>query len=212
MALKKRSLKEDLLWLKWSLSLLLLVIVGSAGTYVGAFYFRNDMQRQEFQALSELDLLQGQVREVEIAEQIIVDNIDRFNSMVNNSILDDEDRVQLLEEIRMIRERHQLYPISVEIEEQQRLLLSYGTDVSFPDEQVSLRSTGIQVQFPLLHEEDLLQFLADFTGSGRLMLTNRCSIDETIRVADSDLELAQYQLADCEFQWYTLRREPYTGI
>jgi hypothetical protein len=212
MALKRRSGKEDLLWLKWPLGFLLLIIAGSIGSYVSAFYFRNDMQRQELQALSELDLISGQVREIESSERIIVDNIDRFNTMVANGIMEQEDRVILLEEIRTIREQYQLFPIAVEIREQQRLLLNYGPEIESPAEQISLRSSDIGIQLPLLHEEDLLRFLAAFTGSGRLMLTSRCSIDEVVRVDDDSMQLVQNQLADCDFSWFTLRREPYTGI
>lgn len=212
MALKNRRIKEDLLWLKWSLVLLALVITMASGSYLSAFYFRNDMQREEFNIVSAIDLISGQVREIESSERIIVNNIDRFNSMVENSILDEEDRVALLEEIRTIRERHQLFPISVEIREQDRQLLNYDPGVEFPDEQISLRSTRIQVQLPLLHEEDLIRFLADFLGSGRLLVSESCSIEGTVPVDSENLQNAEHQLATCDFYWYTLRREPYTGI
>ncbi len=212
MALKRQPLKDDLLWLKWSLIFLGLVLLVTVSSYTSAIYFRNDMQRQEFDALSELDLISGQLREIESAERIIVNNIDRFNSMAANSIMDEENRVDLLEEIRTIREMHQLFPISVEIREQDRLLLTYASDVEFPDEQISLRSSSIQIQLPLLHEEDLTRFLADFLGSGRLMISNRCSIDALVVGEDDLLGLVQRQLATCNFYWYTLRREPITGI
>lgn len=199
MAIKKRTLKQDLLWLRWPLLLLALVIAGAGINYVMAFDFRNQMQRQEFQASADLDLISGQVREIEIAEEIIVNNIDRFNSMVQASILDEEDRVGLLEEIRTIRDRHQLFPITVEIREQERLLLNYGEDVELPEEQVSLRSSVIQITLPLLHEVDLMRFLEDFTGGGRLIVTNECSIRETVSAMESNLDPVQHQLADCIF-------------
>lgn len=212
MPLKRRQLKDDLFWLKWPLIFLVLVIGATVSSYVSAFYFRNEMQRQEFDAVSKLDLISGQVREIESSERIIVSNIDRYNSMAASSILNEENRVDLLEEIRTIREDHQLFPISVEIREQDRILLTYAADVESPDEQISLRISNIQIQLPLLHEEDLTRFLADFLGSGRLMLSNRCSID-ALAVAEADLlELVQHQLATCNFYWYTLRREPFTGI
>ncbi len=212
MALKPRELKDDIMWLKWPLVLLVLVFIVAISSYVSAIYFRNDMQRQELNARSNLELISGQVHEIESSESIIVSNIDRFNSMVANSILDEENRVDLLEEIREIREKHQLFPISVDIREQERLLLTYASDVELPEEQISLRSSSIQIQLPLLHEEDLTRFLADFLGSGRLMFINRCNI-ASLAVSEADLlELVQHQLATCEFYWYTLRREPFTGI
>ncbi|MCH7816851.1 MAG: hypothetical protein IIC60_09820 [Proteobacteria bacterium] len=212
MPLKRRQLKDDLLWLKWPLILLAVVLSVAISSYVSAFYFRNDMQRQEFDAFSAFDLLSGQVREIESAERIIVNNIDRFNSMAATSLMDEENRVDLLEEIRAIREEHQLFPIGVEIQEQNRILLSYTSDIEFPDEQISLRSSQIQIRLPLLHEEDLARFLADFLGGDRLIVSNRCTINETVIAEDNFLEIREHQLAICDFYWYTLRREPFTGI
>ena len=212
MALKRRHLKDDLAWLKWPLILFVLIAVAATISYVSAIYFRNEMQRQEQQAMSSVDLISAQVREIESSELIIIENIDRFNNMVANSILDEENRVELLEELRTIREKHQLYPISVDIREQERLLLTYASDVESPEEQISLRSSRIQIQLSLLHEEDLMLFLADFLGSGRLMFNSSCSINGLNVAEDALLEFVAHQLATCDFYWYTLRREPYTGI
>jgi hypothetical protein len=153
----------------------------------------------------------GQVQDVEGSERIIVNNIGRFNNMVVATVMDEENRVGLLEEIRAIRDRHQLFPISVEIQEQVRLLLEYGPGIEFPDEQISLRSSQIEIQMDLLHEEDLTRFLDDFLGSGRLMINNSCSIRELLISENNFLKHVEHQTASCEFQWYTLRREPYTG-
>lgn len=212
MPLKPRQLKEDLLCLKWQLIFLVLITGAVISSYVAAFYFRNDMQRLEVNALSAFDLVSGQVREVERSEQAIIDNIDRFNSMAANTIMDEENRVVLLEEIRTIRERHRLFPVSVEIREQDRYLLPYPAGVENPDEQISLRSSLIRIQLPLLHEQDLTRFLADFMGSGRLVVGDRCTIEGRALPEDDLLEIVEHQLATCNFYWYTLRREPFTGI
>ena len=211
MALRKRQLKSDLVWLKWSLLFFAAVTTLSSAVYFAAQYFRNDIRRQEFDALSSLDAITGQVEEVAISERVIVENIDRFNTMSTNSILDEEDRIAILEEIRAIRERHQLFPIGVEIAQQVRILLPYSAEIEFPEEQISLRSSRVQISLPLLHEEDLTRFLGDFLNTSRLMVTSNCTLSDSLAAETDIYELVEHQYATCEFYWYTLRREPYTG-
>jgi hypothetical protein len=91
------------------------------------------------------------------------------------------------------------------------LLLEYGPEIQFPDEHFSLHSSQIEVQMDLLHEEDLMSFLTDFLSSGRLMINNSCSISELLISEENFLRFVEHQRRVCEFQWYTLRREPYTG-
>jgi len=82
MALRRRDWQKDMLWLRWPLTFLALTIVVTVSIWWLASSYRNTIQREELNALNRLDLLIGQVREIEEAEQIIVDNIDVYNSMV----------------------------------------------------------------------------------------------------------------------------------
>lgn len=208
MALKRRHLKDDLFWLRWHLVLFVIVLAASSGLYLSASAYREDMQNQEFNAQSELDFVNGQISDIENAEQVVINNIDTFNSMMEYDVLEEEDRVGLLEEISIIRDRYQLFPISVEIQEQDRMVLEYPFDVENPDEQISLRNSQISLQIPLLHEEDLTRFLSDFMSSGRMMINSNCSVSEAAQMQESGNELVQRQIASCQFYWYTLRREP----
>lgn len=212
MALRRRNWREDVRWLRWPLSLLGIVIVASIGLYLSASIFRNDMQREEFNALSDLDLLNGQVDEIEQAEQVIVNNIDLYNSMVANGVMAEEDRVRMLESITEIRERYYLFPINVNIGEQDRLLLEYPENVDFPDDQITLRSSQVQVRYSLLHEEDLTRFLRDYLAMGDLVVPSQCSISAALEDPADRLNVVQHQIADCQFQWYTYQREPYLGF
>lgn len=212
MALKRRHIKEDLLWLRWNIILLVIVTGASIGLYISASIYRDDMQNQEFNAQSELDFVNGQILDIENAESVVINNIGSYNSMVANGVLEEEDRVGLLEEISNIRDRYQLFPISVEIQEQDRLMIEYPLDVENPDEQISLRNSQVSVQIPLLHEEDLTRFLTDFLSSERMMVNSNCSISEAPQVEENLNELIQRQMAACRFYWYTLRREPYLGF
>ncbi|MEQ9068330.1 MAG: hypothetical protein RLO18_16460, partial [Gimesia chilikensis] len=103
MALRKRKLKDDLLWLRGPFIVLGIAILSAAGMYYGANLFRGEFQQQEMAVQSDFDLLTQQVEEIEQAERIIVENIETYNGMRTNGILDEEDRVALLEDIAAIR-------------------------------------------------------------------------------------------------------------
>ena len=212
MALRKRTLKHDMLWLKWPLTLLGVVVIASAGLYISASMFRNEMQREEFNALSDYDLITGQVDEIAQAERVITNNIDRYNVMVVNGVMGEEDRVALLEDITAIRQRHLLFPMNVEIGEEERLFIPYPEEVDFPDDQITLRESQVRVSYALLHEEDLTRFLTEFLDSGRLMVPVRCSVAAALASDEQAMEVVQHQLANCEFNWYTFRQEPYLGF
>ena len=212
MALKKRSIKNDIIWLRWPVSLLGVVVAASLGLFASASMFRNEMQRDEFNALSDFDMISGQVAEIEQAESIITDNFGRYETMLANGVMREEDRVQLLEDITSIRQRHMLFPINVEIGEESRLFIPYPEEVDFPDEQITLRESQVRVSYALLHEEDLTRFLAEFLDGERLMVPTRCSMAAALESEEMALEIVQHQLANCEFNWYTFRQEPYLGF
>jgi len=212
MALRRRTWQADVRWLRSPLIALGTVIVAAIAIYVGASYFRDDLQRQEFNAVSELDLLHGQIDEIEEAEQVIVNNIGLYNGMVANGVMSEEDRVSMLEEITAIRDRYYLFPINVSIGEQDRLLLEYPESVAFPDDQITLRTSPVQVRYSLLHEEDLTRFLNDYLASGNLVVPSRCSVSAALEDPADRLNVVQHQIADCQFEWYTFQREPYIGF
>jgi hypothetical protein len=207
-----RFIKEDIHWLKWRLVLLAIALVIAFGLYFSVLLFRNEMRRQEVGIRTNTEVLQIQLEEIGQSERIIIENIDHFNRIVADTVMDEENRVTLLEDISRLRERHHLFPIDIEIAEQERQLLNYGDAVEFPDEQITLRSSQMVITLPLLHEEDLSRFFGDFLNTGRLLVANRCTLSNAL-VDDGDLlEVVEHQRATCEFHWFTLRREPFTGI
>lgn len=212
MALKRRRFNDDVFWLRWPLIFLGLSVCMAIGVWWTASSYRNSMQREELNTLGQLDLLTGQVREIEEAERIIVDNIDRFNSMVDRGLLEEENRVALLDEIAAIRNRYDLYPITIEIGEQDRILIPYRTEVDFPEEQVTLRASAINLQLPLLHEGDLTRLLERLLASGRLLVVDSCSMRYALETEELFMTLVPHQMATCDLVWYTFRREPYLEI
>ncbi len=209
MALRRRSLQADIKALKWSLGFLLLAIAATGGIYFSTQYFWNDILRQESNVYNQLNYVSSQVSAIEEAETIFVNNIDRFNQMVKSGVLDEEDRVGLLEEFGQIRDKYRLFPMSVSVSEQEKRMLQYPETVENPEEEMSLRSSRLQVSLPLLHEEDLTRFLTEILQPERMLVNNHCEINQLVVSEEDILTLVPHQRAVCEIVWYTLQREPF---
>lgn len=207
MAARRRNIREDLAWLRWWLVLLAICLSIAIGGYWAALYYRGEVRRLEFGTRSNFDTILQEVTQIEESERIIVENIDRFNLLAANRLMDEEDRVSLLADIGRIRDNFRLFPIDVEIREQTSHMLDYPEDVEFPEEFISIRSSAITVRLPLLHEEDLTRFLNEFLNTGRLMVTTSCRITDAGLGPEDALEIVAHQLASCGFIWYTFRRE-----
>ena len=209
MALRRRNWQDDLLWLRWPVIFLSLIVILVVSAWWMASSYRNSVQRQEFNVRNQLDLLSGQVREIEEAEQIIVNNIGVYSSMAARGVMDAENRVALLDDIAAIRARYNLFPISVDISEQNRQVIPFVSEVDFPTEQISLRSSRISLQLPLLHEQDLTRLIDELLATGRLLAVDRCAVNYALESPENFLTLVQHQIAACELYWYTFQREPY---
>ena len=207
MAIRRRNIQEDLAWLKWWLILLTICFAIAMGGYWAAFYYRSDMRRLEIGTRTNFDVITQEVTQIEESERIIVENIDRYNALVSNGLLSEEDRVSLLEDIRRIRNRFRLFPIDVEVREQSSRVLEYAEGIENPDEQISVRASVVMLRLPLLHEEDLTRFLGAFLNAGRLMVTTSCAITASSVDVSDTFEIVEHQIANCEFIWYTFRRE-----
>lgn len=207
MAIRRQNIRDDLTWLKWWLILLVLCFTVAIGGYWAALYYRSDMQRLEMGTRTNFEVITQEVTQIEESERIIVENIDRYNALVSNRLLDEEDRVSLLEDIRRIRNRFRLFPIDVEVREQSSRVLDYPEGVEDAEEQIAVRATPVVLRIPLLHEEDLTRFLGAFLNAGRLMVTTTCGITASATDSAERLDIVQQQMASCEFIWYTFRRE-----
>ena len=207
MSLGRRDLRQDLFLLKWQFILSGLVLVTAIGLYVGALYYRNEMRRDEFVYQANFDNINNELQQIEEERAVILQYIDAFNTMARRGVLQEENRVGLLEDIRILRNRHHLFPIELQIREQERILLQYPLEVENVDEVISLRASRIQLRIPMLHEADLTRFISDFTQTGRLLVVDRCTIEQVFVEEEDFFELVEHSVATCDIYWYTLRRE-----
>ncbi|MFM1894967.1 MAG: hypothetical protein RLZZ385_41 [Pseudomonadota bacterium] len=210
MSLGRYHYQQDAKLLKWQFTLLALVLIAVIALHVFALYLRDDARRTAVAYQANFDNVSLELEQIELAEATIRQYIDDFNVMANLGVLNEEDRVALLEDISRIRDRHSLFPIDVEIREQERVPLEFPeeVDTSTLEEVISLRYSLVQLRVPLLHEGDFVKFMTDLLRSGRLMVVESCSLNETLTEMAAFYEVVEHMVASCDVIWYTLRREP----
>lgn len=77
---------------------------------------------------------------------------------------------------------------------------------STDDSTQSWFSSPLHLQLRLLHEEDLLRFLARIQKDAKaLVIVRSCKLSPLSRQSDAREAMAQF-VADCDMQWLTMRQ------
>ncbi len=133
-------------------------------------------------------------------EQELRDKIARYREFEARGLIGDEHRLDWLERIRSIKLARKLIDVQYELQPQQpidpSLLANKAGDIEF-------MSSSMQLHLLLLHEEDLLNFLADLgAGVDAFVRVRQCKVERI----PADARMAQLR-ADCVLDWITLRRK-----
>jgi hypothetical protein len=208
MTMKRPLLSSDLLLLKWPVLLLVICVVASVLWCGGAFKFKKDSLLAVQAVQANLELMSAQVQQVADEETNIRSHIDRYRQLQTSGLIGDEERLKLVEALGRIRARHKLYAIQFDVGPQSMVSLQEG-EAESAGPSFSLRSSRIQIDLSLLHEEDLSQLLLELRSVGRgLFVVEECSLNRTgSEVASEFLKLSENLHASCKILWLTLKLE-----
>lgn len=200
--------KEDLLNLKWKILLAIFSICLAGGIYYGADIVNTDMNNSLRTARAELQRAQTDIDQIEEEEATIIEYIGRYQDLTDAGIVNNEDRLQLLEMFAQIRENNDLFPISVNIGEQSSLRLLYDQFEPDPGGPIDLNVTSLELSLPLLHENDLTHLLDELLSSPGLYLPEECSVGLRNPNATNFIVLGQHLEANCDLLWFTFDVSP----
>ncbi|MDR2000119.1 MAG: hypothetical protein LBP94_01105 [Zoogloeaceae bacterium] len=161
------------------------------------------------QAQAEQTQLTMQARDIRARSSRMLDEerelrgkIALFQQLRTRGIIGPEERLNWVEQIEKIKATRRLFEFQYEIAPQKSLGAVTG-DYEFMVSAMSLN-------MPLLHEDDLLGFLADLQGAVHAHLLARdCSIERSAQAqedAQEDRMAAQLQ-ASCAIDWITVREK-----
>lgn len=178
------------------LAMLLMVAVGTA-----SILYSRERVRQANAAFaaaqSERNDFDGKLKRVRGEEHEIREKAALFNALKARGVIGEEQRLEWVELLKEIREKHRLIELRYEIAPQQPLERT-------PAGSFALHASTMKLQLSLLHEEDLIRLLDDLRREARALIqVRRCDV---LRIPRSGPEntLQGFLQAECLIDWITL--------
>jgi hypothetical protein len=196
---------KDLLRLRWSLVFLLAMIVAGAGLV----YLMQQMVQQaevEGRELSrQVADVQGRVFRAHEEEQDMRGRIRRFQELMDKGIIGQEERLDWVEQIARIKSARRLLEVQYEIQPQAPISAAALPGGAAAGAYEIMAST-MKLHMRLLHEDDLLGFIADLRHAVHAnLLVRECRVERNAGGGQMPVQ-AQLQ-ADCTIDWITLREK-----
>ena len=132
-------------------------------------------------------------------EREVKANLDVYRQLQGLKVLGEERRLEWADSIARIRKERELLDLRYRVERQKLLASVPGKPGN-----VDFYSSAMQVELALLHEDDLLRFLADLRASGSAYYSvKRCSVDRTGQAA-TGTSINPRLRASCEIELITI--------
>jgi hypothetical protein len=196
---------EDYWRIKWQITAVLASLLVSAGMYLALLSLNDSAELQLRNARAALNRAQTELNDIEQEEARIIANIDSYARIQERSITLQEDRLEMLENFARIRAEHSLFPVQVNIDNQDVIELQptvEGGDGSTGP--VMLRQSRINFELPLLHENDLLRLLASLSALPDFLLPESCRLSRRSGEVQQYIYLGQHFQSACTINWFTM--------
>lgn len=214
-----KSFTEDLRRIRWNLALFLALALLGAGAVYASLHYIKVAEQVHRQALTKQNESRGKLANARNEEQELRQKYSRFESILSRGYIGAEHRLDWIEQIRKIKTARKLLDVQYEFAPQQVLdnkTLGSAAASAAPAAGGSAAGaapgssniigydfmvSNMSLHMQLLHEEDLLNLIADLHGNIRAYLrVNKCDVQRQT-VAGSAAQLK----ADCSIDWITLR-------
>ena len=188
--------------LKGTLALPILALLAAVAFAVTAIMFTLD-QTQDARARREVQLAQQRealtrVQKSGSEKQLIEQNLPNYRKLEALGFAGSEQRINWLDGLRSANQKAGLFGVNYDIGARQ----AYPRADLFAPGQMRIMHSMMKVKLPLLHEGDLLTFLAylDEQHAG-VFLTDQCTLR---RAAQTQTQRYQPNMtADCQLAWIT---------
>lgn len=194
-----KFVRRDLVKLRLPLlgALLLLILAGLIGWWSVRDAERAALERNT--ADSRKSQIEQRLRQVRTEEQELKERAQIFQQMQSAGMTGEEKRLDWTELLRQIQNDMRIPGMSYEFGVQKALENVNGVAYAY-------FASPMRLQLRLLHEEDLLNFLARVGREAKaLVLVRSCKLSPLANLGEPRTVPAQLS-AECELQWITIRR------
>lgn len=177
-------------------SLLLIILAGALAWW--SLHEAQKTSHERDMAAAGKNQIEQRLRQVRTEEQELKDRALVFQKMQRSGIAGEERRLDWTEMLRQIQQDMRLPGMNYEFGAQKALENVNGAPYAF-------YASPLRLQLRLLHEEDLLNFLARLQQEAKaLVLVRHCKLSTLAGSSEGRAAIAQLA-AECELQWVTVR-------
>jgi hypothetical protein len=196
---------NDFVRIRWALGFLLLAILLAYGMSTTARKLVEKAQVEQRQLETQQREIRARLSRAPDEERELRNKIALFQQLQERGIIGQEERLNWVEQIARIKTARRLFDFQYEIAPQKTLgdaLLPGGAQAG----DYEFMSSTMNLQMPLLHENDLLGFLADLRRNVHAhLLVRDCAIERMPQSAERGV--AAQLRAVCTIDWITLREK-----
>jgi len=190
---------EELRKLAAPLLVALALLAAGGGLIWGADATLGAANRQAAAAQAERVQATERLARISEEEREVIEKLDVYKRLKQLNILGEERRLEWADAITRIRTQRELLDLSYRVDRQRLLVSAPGKPAN-----VDFFASAMRVQLALLHEEDLLRFLADLRDSGNAYYSvKHCSLTRTGQPA-AGIQIAPRLRAECEIDLITI--------
>ena len=132
-------------------------------------------------------------------EREVTEKLDVYRRLGQLNILGEERRLEWADALTRIRKERELLDVRYRVDRQRLLVSAPGKPAN-----VDLYASTMKVDLALLHEEDLLRFLADLRDSGNAYYSvQRCALTRTGQAA-TGVSITPRLRAECDIDLITI--------
>jgi len=190
----------DLQALRNPLLALLVVLLAGASAIYYSDRLKAVARQQLVQQQNQLKEARTRLQKSGDEKDIIVRYRDSYRQLERAGFIGEEQRINWLDGLRLANQQADLFGVDYQISTQK----PYPYAANFNPGQLALNQSVMRLQFRLLHEEDLMRYLAALARQGGGIFTiDQCSM----RRVDTR-GVIRYQpnvTADCELSWITAK-------
>lgn len=189
---------DDVAMLRGALLFLLAALTISAAAWVGSWQYRRMAEGEQEAAARRLGAARAQLENARLQQRYFADNQATYGELAAKGLFGDEKRLDWIETINRLRDRHRIFSIDYDISAQQL----FPTQVA----NVAAYASKIDLKFALLHEQDLLGFLSDFKKDAPgLFVLDSCALKRDLF---GEAKAKEPNLAgSCTMQWITVKEK-----
>lgn len=195
--------KDDFRRIRLSMVAFVLMLAAGAATVYGSMQMLQAEQKNQSAAQARRAESQNRLVRARDEEQELKQKIARYNALLKQGIIGEERRLEWVELIRRIRNERKLYDIDYEVFPQQVIDTGVLPGASAGYE---FLSSTMLLRMKLLHEEDLLSFIADLrVAAGVYLRVRKCDVERLPRPGGEIRGVPPQLGADCVIEWITIR-------